>query len=81
MVTRPKPGDVAASKRRCCRERVSLGRNGMSATEILRRDKEARRRRCRGASQRSDDAPSVASRDRLKGVAEEIGAAAGVDRE
>jgi hypothetical protein len=46
-------------------------KNTISATEILRRDKEARRRRCRGASQRSDDAVS----------AKKIGAAAGVDHE
>jgi hypothetical protein len=43
----------------------------LSATEIFRPDKEARRRRCRSASQRSDDAVR----------AEEIRAAAGVVRE
>src|SRR6266545_1883070 len=56
---------------RCDRKPMIAAGNRSSATEIFRRDKEGRRRRCRGASQRSPDAVS----------AEKIGAAAGVDHE
>ncbi len=55
-------------KEHCDRKPMTAVRNTLSATEIFCRDKEARRRRCRRASQRSADAVS----------AEKIGAAAGV---
>jgi len=71
MVTRPEHTHAVAPMEVLSREAGAKPEYTLSATEIFRRDKEARRRRCHSASQRSADDES----------AEKIGAAAEVDHE